>query len=392
MKQMLIGVLVSGLAYFPSTYAEPFVPQSDAQVIERLPYKAADPEVMRLHDAALRLRRDPENLRVAVRLARGYLELGRASGDPRYAGYAQAALMPWWDRARPPQEVLLLRATLHQRVHEFDAALADLATLLAGNPFNAQARLTRATVLQVQGHYGEARTECLALSRLADELISTACLASVESVSGKLHESYHRLRGALDRRGDVEPTVRSWVLTGLAEMAARAGLASQAETHFRDALALDSGDFYLLGAHADFLLDQGRPLEVIDLLRDRTSADPLLLRYALALKAAGSRDLPAQTQQLTARFEASRMRGDRVHLREEARFALHILSDARDAVRLAKQNWAVQREVADVRILLEAALASGDVEALASVEAWLAETHLEDVHLHRQLPSAVHPL
>ena len=86
------------------------------------------------------------------------------------------------------------------------------------------------------------------------------------------------------------------------------------------------------------------------------------------------------------------MRGDRVHLREEARFALHILGDARNAVRLAQQNWAVQREVADVRILLEAASASGNVEALASVKGWLAETHLEDIHLHTQLPLAVHPL
>ena len=99
------------------------------------------------------------------RLARGYLELGRVTGDPRYAGYAQAALAPWWDLNQPPQEVLVLRATLRQRVHQFDDALADLATVLIANPRNAQARLTRATVLQVQGDYEAAREECRALTR-----------------------------------------------------------------------------------------------------------------------------------------------------------------------------------------------------------------------------------
>jgi hypothetical protein len=55
-------------------------------------------------------------------VAQGYLELGRVSGDPRYAGYAEAALAPWWHLDQPPQEVLVLRATLRQRMHLFDAA------------------------------------------------------------------------------------------------------------------------------------------------------------------------------------------------------------------------------------------------------------------------------
>ncbi len=92
--------------------------------------------------------------------------MGRVTGDPRYAGYAQAALTPWWDLKQPPEEILVLRATLRQRVHQFDAALADLAAVLGANPRNAQARLTRATVLQVLGAYGAAREECLALRNL----------------------------------------------------------------------------------------------------------------------------------------------------------------------------------------------------------------------------------
>jgi len=134
-------------------------------------------------------------------------------------------------------------------------------------------------------------------------------------------------------------------------------------------------------AYADFLLDHARPIEVVALLRDKTRADPLLLRYALALQAQNSNDLAARVEQLNDRFAASRLRGDRVHLREEARFTLHLLSDPTAALRLAQANWQVQKEPADVGILREAAIAAHDAVAAGKVNEWLRDTGLEDVRL-----------
>jgi len=218
------------------------------------------------------------NLPLALRVAQGYLALGRVTGDPRYAGYAEAALGPWWRLDQAPQEVLVVRATLRQRAHQFDAALADLAAVLKANPRNAQARLTRATILQVQGAYEGAREECRALQDLTLELVWAACLASVNAATGKLRESYWQLRAVLGRHANAPPGVKNWVLTSLAEMAVRAGMTQEAEGHFRAALALNAADNYLLGAYADFQLDSDRASEVVGLLRDQTRADPLLLR------------------------------------------------------------------------------------------------------------------
>jgi tetratricopeptide (TPR) repeat protein len=371
--------------------AAPFVPESDSQVLERLPFTASDPVIRELRALHGRLKDEPNNLPLAIRLARGYLELGRVTGDPRYAGYAQAALAPWWDLNQPPEEILVLRATLRQRVHQFDAALADLATVLSANPRNSQARLTRATVLQVQGAYEAAREECLALRNLTQELVGIACLASVNGATGKLGESYLELRTALDRQRYVQPGVRSWVQTNLAEMAARAGMAEDAQRHFREALALDAADNYLLGAYADFLLDQGHPEEVIALLQDKTRADPLLLRYALALKAQRSNEFAPQVEQLRDRFEASRLRGDRVHVREEARFTLHLLNDPKTALTLARENWQVQKEPADIRILLEAALAAHDAAEADAARDWLRKTGLEDFQIGKISSDTMQP-
>jgi Tfp pilus assembly protein PilF len=386
---VLIAALIAAVSFVAA--AEPFVPDSDGQVLERLPFGSNDPVIRHLRLQQTRLNREPDNLPLALRLAEGYLELGRVSGDPRYGGYAQAALVPWWQLEQPPQAVLVLRATLRQRMHEFDAALGDLATVLSANPRNVQARLTRATVLQVQGAYESAREECRALQNLTQELVWVACLASVNGATGQLHESYRQLRSALENHPNAQPEVRSWVLTSLAEMAARADMAEEAETHFRAALGLDAAETYLLSAYADFLLDSHRSREVLALLRDKTRADPLLLRYALALQAQNSKELPGQVEQLGDRFAASRLRGDRVHLREEARFTLHLQNAPGAALKLAQENWLVQKEPADVRVLLEAALAAHDDGAVGAVRDWLRRSGLEDVQLQRRALESEHP-
>src|ERR1700720_4042400 len=150
------AVFLFAAAVTPVTGA-PFIPESDSQVLEHLPFQANDPAVSELRALRDRLKNEPDDLPLAVRLAQGYLELGRVTGDPRYAGYAQAAIAPWWDLKQPPDEILVLQAALRQRTHQFDAALTDLAEVLTSNPRNTQARLTRATVLQVQGAYDAAK-------------------------------------------------------------------------------------------------------------------------------------------------------------------------------------------------------------------------------------------
>ncbi|MEA2078981.1 MAG: tetratricopeptide repeat protein [Pseudomonadota bacterium] len=96
---------------------------------------------------------DTDNLQHAIRLAEHYVEIGRAKADPRYYGYVQATLRPWWDQPQPPPEVLLMRASLRQNRHDFDGALDDLRQLLQRQPGNAQAWLMQAVIHTVRGEY-----------------------------------------------------------------------------------------------------------------------------------------------------------------------------------------------------------------------------------------------
>ncbi|KGF82767.1 hypothetical protein IA69_05730 [Massilia sp. JS1662] len=375
--RVAIGILVAALLACAGAGAAPRLPASGAEVLEELPWRA-DPQQRELRALRARLQEAPRDLPRAVEVARRYVEVGRRDADPRYYGYAQAALAPWWNLAAPPPQVRLLRATLLQSEHRFPEALADLAALTAQQPDNAQAWLTRATVETVRADYAAATQSCARLSSLADELVTTACIANVGAMNGRLAASERLLAAVRARAGGADnPAVDAWVLTMLAEMAQRRGAADVAEARFRDALHLAPRDTYLLGAYADFLLDAGRRGEAAALLAPHARVDGLLLRHALAARQA------PELAELAARFDAGERRGDGVHLREQARFELALRGDARRALAIARRNWDVQKETADARILLEAALAARDTAAARPVLDWMRGARVEDVQLAR---------
>jgi len=377
-------VLVGALFFRPPAGADsPRVPASDREVLERLPFGASDPREQERERLGRLLAARPDDVRPAVALARLDIEISRARSDPRYLGYAQAALSAYWDLPSPPTEVRVLRATIRQSVHDFDGALADLDRVVEAAPGDAQAWITRSVVLGVKGRYDEARASCQPLRRLAPELVFTVCEASLDAVTGSAGPAYERLADVVRRGRRLSTAENEWARSTLGELAQRVGNDAAAEAQFRDALALDPDDPYVLSAYADLLLDLGRPAEALTLLGARTDNDNLLLRLALAEAAAHSPGAAADARLLRERFDASHLRGDTVHRREEARFILGLEDDPRAALALARTNWDVQREPWDVRVLLEAAIAAKEPAAAAPALAFLAANHLEDPRILR---------
>lgn len=183
------------------------VPTDPGEVLESLPFAANDARSREISGLRRALAQSPRDLPRALRLARLDIQLSRERSDPRYLGHAQAALAPWWSLELPPVDVLVLRATIEQSLHDFEAALLDLAVRAA--PDHAQAWLTRA-VLTVRGRYAEARESCAHLVPLASNLVVTVCQTGVDSVTGHVVEAHARIVGArADRRHRGSAAVRA---------------------------------------------------------------------------------------------------------------------------------------------------------------------------------------
>jgi len=372
-------VLVGALVFRPSARAnDPRLPSDGAEVLERLPPR--DRAEQARGEARKALAARPDDLQTAVWLARLDIEASRKRADPRYLGQAQAALAPWWDSPSPPEQVLVLRATIRQSLHDFDGALADLDRVIVQAPTDAQAWITRSVVLSVRGRYVEAKASCEPVQRLAPSIVFTICDASVDALTGHASAAFDRIQQSLQAVTTLE--MREWALSTLAEIAGRLGRNDDSALLFRQALALDADDAYARAAYADLLLDEGRPKEAAPLLAGRTDNDNLLLRLVLAESALGDSSLDAHAELLAARYDGSRLRGDTVHRREEARFVLGVKHDARAALRLARANWDVQREPWDLRVFLAAAVAAKDAAAATPALTFLDDSHLEDPRIH----------
>lgn len=389
-----------------SAFAAPYVPSSDLTPLEKLatrvtkrandsapgasktvaPGPSASPSAPAGSSGpssrAMRslLARDPKNLDLALRIAQLYMSRARTESDPRFLGQAQAALAPWWAQSDPPVPVLLLRATIRQSNHDFKNSRLDLEQAVRREPNNAQAWLTLATVQQVTGDIKAAADSCNKLQPLTARLISTTCLAAVDGARGQATQAFDAIKAVLalpePARG-ANVGVRTWALTLQAELAERLARPADAEKLYVASLALDADDAYTIATYADFLIDAGRAKEVLSLIPATTRVDTLLLRRAIAAKLAASPDAGQVAAELGERFAASKARGDRIHLREEARFVLAIKNSPEEAVSLARDNWDIQKEPLDARILLEAVLAARQPKAAREILTWVATHQLQ---------------
>jgi predicted Zn-dependent protease len=362
-------IAILGFACSAAALAVPIVPTHVDEMIETLPSRPAErQEELRLRRM---LMRDPGDAALAVQLARRHLERARADGDPRHAGQALGALAAWGD-ADAPTDVLLMRATVHQHLHDFDAAASELERVLAREPAHSQAWLTLATVRRVQGRYDASDAACDQLMRLAVQPYGAACHAENDALRGDVEAARLSLRRLVAlTRGN--PELRAWLLTTSAEIEQRAGAPAAAEDAYRAALR-ECSDLYAALAYADLLLEQKRGAEAARLLEAWPRSDAVLLRLALA------EPQGAAAHELRARIEQANQRPgtQALHGREQARFALGVDRDAVRALRLARDNVRLQREPVDLLVLAQAAMAGGDARALDEARELVKEVGLHD--------------
>jgi len=291
--------------------APTYRPTDPAHVVATVP--ARDPAEVASRQA---LAASPDRVELAVELARGDIRRYHELSDPRYLGRAQATLGRWWKLAEPPPEVLLLRATIEQAIHQFPEARADLDRVIQARPDDAQALLTRAVVATITADYAAARQSCLAVAPLASPIVLATCEAPLDGIAGKAEEAYARLAKLVGAARTGDAGVRGWALTALAELAYMRDDSDAAMTHLGRALALDPEDAYARNLYADILMATGHTADASKMLAGRELIDSHLVRRAIAEHELHGPDAEQLVRAMRERIAAAAERGDRIHLRE----------------------------------------------------------------------------
>lgn len=406
----LAGTACAMCAQIAATQSQtPYVPASTQQVLLVVP-AADDPRVQALRALRQQAQAEPADLELAGEYALAAMELAEATADPRYSGYAQAALANWWEVPAPPPVVRLLRARLALGRHQHELARIDLDALLTQQPQHAQARLARAQVHTIAGRYGEALLDCNAVAEQLDALQQAVCRAIPLSLSGRAVAARQQLQTALQEASvhqlatthddaldkSRQRLLQREALYRHAGIAARLDDLQRADDLYQQALTVPARDpdYHLLLEYADFLLEQQRPREVLGLLDNHRRVDDALLRTAIAqtrVLASGQGDQKMRTAladnraELEAVYAAARRRNDTTHRREEGLFELHVQQRPERALWLARQVWRNQREPIDAQLLLDAALAAAQSAAAQPVRQWLRENNIEAAGLKQRL-------
>lgn len=379
-KSVLLCTLVA-ITGGEATAAEAYRPAGDDEVLETLPKQLLN-DWAKTTTLRRKLASDPQNAKLASQVAAELLSIGNQQGDPRFYGYARAALKPWWQAKTAEASILRLRAKLKEKDHLYDEALADLQLLIEQDPRNVQAWVEMANIHRVLGQYAEALRACETLSEIAGPERTLLCRIPIQAVTGEAEQAYRALEATLPAAKEQWPAAVQWVLTMQAKIARALGRDDVAERHLREGLANDSTDFYMIREYADFLLDHDRNEEALSLAREHTNDNGILLRIAIAARRCNEPELAMSWQnQLQSRFEEIRLRGNQPHGRFESRYYLELKDDAQQALTIALANWEKQKEARDTRNVLEAALAAGNAEAAQPVIAFLQKHDTEDVVL-----------
>jgi len=390
LKRVFAPAIFTALQVFfvGAVVAAPFIPSNDEEVLERLPFKAQDPINQKIRALRLEIQKNPNDLKHVVLLARTYFQLAGSEGDPRYIGYAQSIIQPWRSLIHPPVDIVLVRGLLFQFSHDFESASSSFKDVLLRDPMNGEAISWLVDLNIVQANYSEAQKYnqlFLKASLNENKFIYDSMIAGIQ---GQSKIAYQQLFQFIQNAPSPNPELKEWVLIRLAEMAIRLNDPALAEKNFKEALVMDPQDAFGIAAYCDFLLDQRRMHEVVELTKNKKNSDILLLRLAQAAVMAKSDEASSLINALEDRFNAATLRGDRLHLMEESRFQLKLKNNPTKALELARLNWEKQREPKDARCFLEAALAAKKPKEAQAVLQWMRETNYEDpqfVSLHQAL-------
>ncbi len=390
----LAGVLVLSTLHFNVLAVTPLQPTRDDEVLEVLPAITRTRPVRSgpasAGSAVTASAPNAANPAAAAAQARQDISVARQTGDTRYWGRAQAALLPWWDRADAPVDIAVLQATVQQGRHEFEVSRKILTAALARAPMHAQGWLNLAALERLSARYAETLKACDAVARAGQALYAQACRLETLSLQGQHLPAARGLQALIAQTADAGQ--QSWLYSLLAEGEERAGKHNAAADAYQRSLKLEP-DLYTAIAYSDLLRRTGKTSQALAALAALPETDAVVLRRAAAWKRLGdARWIGARAQLKEYSAELVR-RGDdpALHGRELALAALWLDDDAPAALALARRNLLLQREPVDWWVALQSAQLAKDAGAIAEIRAALAAAGLQDTRLAQSRPARKEP-
>lgn len=337
-----------------------------------------DPELVQLRRAQAYLKSRPDDLRTTVVTAQRFIAKGKRENQPRYLGMAEALIETWLSQYDPHPAIMLAKADILQFRHQFHAAIEILKDIPNFGAEGAAALLMRSNLHQLKGDFDQAANACAQLARELN-FMADICDLHLQSLRSEIEPARSKLE-ALIARLELPVEIRAWATGKLADMSSRQGEPLEALEYLQE-LAPEQVSTALKSQMMDLLLLLDRPGAVLQMVATDDNSEGLQLRRLRALKMTGENWRGPISSLVVSRISPQQEGGANPHARELAYFHHYLTGDTEAAYSAARENWDLQREPIDIRLLFETAHRAGKLEEVADAIDWISQTKYQDVYL-----------
>ncbi|MFN8392935.1 MAG: tetratricopeptide repeat protein [Bdellovibrionota bacterium] len=262
----------------------------------------------------------------------------------------------------------LTRASTHSTFHRFSDALADINAAEARGVRGAPIESPRASILQATGKYEEALKLRESLASRKNDIQSIGALATLYGEMGDLDKAEATFSKALTRYRDVSPFPVAWLYFQEGAMFMRYGELQRAREFFENAHERVPAYKAAQGHLAEVLAALGDTDRAIELLRPLASGadDPdYAAQLARILVERGQSDEASKWRSLAAaRYDALMSGHPQAFADHACEFWLAAGDDAKKAFGYARTNLELRPTPRAHELYLQAALKAGEKKAV----------------------------
>ncbi|MFV2061676.1 MAG: hypothetical protein ACC653_13400, partial [Gammaproteobacteria bacterium] len=184
MKLIIIIFLIvfSSLFSILNSYAAPYRPSSGDEVLIVIDKSSRRSQFEKFN---LQLKNNINNPAELIQILQNTIEYGKINSTPQYIGFATSYIDSYLNKHNniKTTDFKILKARLLQHDHKFSKSITLLNNIIKTDYENSNARLLRASILQVQAKYTLARQDCYSLIGKTSHLVTAACFAQVDGLT-----------------------------------------------------------------------------------------------------------------------------------------------------------------------------------------------------------------
>lgn len=283
---------------------------------------------------------------------------------------------------------ILISTKIAQANHNFKKAEHNLLKILQREPENYDATLQLANIYRLQGKFSQSLQECNKLSHPALRAYRLGCELQVQAMSQNYTTIKPKAQEVLTLTPNLKRADQQWLANIILEVAGRFNDPALAEQGVN---LLKTDNLPNAIAKSNWYISQHDYQSALNILSPYRYHNGAMYRIILSKQKMNDDSALIDLNELTQRIQQLLSEKDHIHLREQAQY-LWLTQQFTAGLKVAQDNWEMQRENDDFEVYAALAIDSKNTVAAQKLLNWSMETGYQNPTYIPKLQQTLHTL